>query len=85
MITTSVTQIADTDVAIGKSAPITSVRINAKDKIEAPHRIYPPQIKAFLFPTLSEKAPTSIVVKVADIALADTMNEISDADALNIL
>ena len=49
--------------------------------MEIPHNMYPLQINSFRFPSLSDNAPINIVVKVAEIALADTINDICSADA----
>jgi hypothetical protein len=61
------------------------MRINEKLQMDIPHNIYPLQINNFLFPILSDNAPIKMVVNVAEIALADTINDISSALAWNIL
>ena len=58
-----------------------STLIKANPKIEIPQTMYPRQIMTFRFPSLSDKAPTRMVVKVAATELAPTIREISAADA----
>ena len=69
----------------GIQAPITSIRSMEKLQMLMPQAIYPPQIKIFRFPSLSDKAPVSSVVTVAATADAATMAEIASALAWNIL
>ena len=84
MITRDTPTVA-TDTVAGTMAPITSARTKTKPRMEIPQSMYPPQIKSFLFPILSESAPINTVVSVAATALAATILEISAADAWNIL
>jgi hypothetical protein len=69
----------------GKRAFIISTLINAKEIIEMPQRIYPPEINSFRLPILSDSAPMIIVVRVAATAEAVTITEIAEAEAENIL
>ena len=78
-------QRAAAEEAVDISAPIVSVLIREKLKIDIPQRIYPTEIKIFRLPSLSESAPIKIVVKVATIEEAETISEISAAEAANIL
>ena len=84
-IMTKETPIAADETAMGKSDSMISVRMNTKQRMEMPHKRYPPQMKSFRFPILSESAPMKTVVNVAATALAPTIREISEAEALNIL
>ena len=53
--------------------------------MERPQMMYPALMKAFLFPTLSDTAPMTMVVRAAVTALAITIAEMSAGAAWNIL
>ena len=90
VITQSITMVSPTPkdaaaAALGIQLWITSIRSRLKLQMLRPQAIYPPQIKIFRFPILSDRAPMSSVVTVAATAEAATMAEIASALAWNIL